>query len=51
MLYVNSRKSFEVRREKNVYFDVCLNKTHTKAWLCVRKKHTAKRQKETHNKA
>jgi len=22
-----------------------------KAWLCVRKKHTAKRQKETHNLA
>ena len=34
MLYVKSRKNFEVRRENFFYFAVCLNKTHGKACIC-----------------
>ena len=45
MLYVEGRKSFEMRREKENYdFAVCQKKTHGKLYilLCAKKnKHTA----------
>ena len=40
MLYVKSRKSFDVRRQKKNYFPVCQNNTHGKVAVCHKKAHS-----------
>ena len=40
MLYVKSIKSFEVRKEKKIYFAMCKKKTHVKFIILPCKKNT-----------